>query len=223
MRRILHSEFSPNFKPTREAQELGRQRFIQNAAAGKKYPKKTMANVRRHWLGDQFPQGILFGFCILCKNITMTENSDNPRFHWACHNEWEGTPEGRQFQSLKVRGQEASQAVSLAPSKGGRPKRYSDNNAGDGLATAYRWLIQYCSPEKKSLRQIGEESGVAFNTVRDQIRSLVELFKKTPLKLLPRQFQPAVRELLAAYDERIREIKGRAISSIPSSNLPPRA
>jgi hypothetical protein len=218
MRRALHHEFSPNFKATRDAQELGRQRFIQNAAAGKKYPKKRMANLRRHWLGDQLPQGIRFGICIFCKNITMT-HSDNPRFHWACHNEWERTPEGRQFQSLRVRGQEASEG-SLAPSKGGRPKRYSDKNAGDRLATAYMWLIQYCSPEKKSLRQIGEKSGVPFNTVRDQIASLVQEFKKLNLELLADGFQPVVRHLLAAYDEKIREIKGRALSSIPSSNLP---
>jgi hypothetical protein len=219
MRRALHNEFSPNFKATREAQELGRRKFIQNAAAGKKYPQKTIAQLKRRWSGDDLPKGIHFGICIFCKNITMTKSADNPRFHWACHNEWEGTPEGRQFQSLRVRGQEASEG-SLAPSKGGRPKRYSDKNAGDRLATAYMWLIQYCSPEKKSLRQIGEKSDVPFNTVRDQIASLVQEFKKLNLELLADDFQPVVRDLLAAYDERIREIKGRRLSSIPSSNLP---
>ena len=79
MRHALHAEFhakfSPNFKATREAQELGRLRFIQNVAAGKKYPKKTIANVRRHWLGDQLPKGINFGICIVCQKLIVTMNS----------------------------------------------------------------------------------------------------------------------------------------------------
>jgi hypothetical protein len=209
LRRDLHAEFSPNFKPTPEAQELGRQRFIENAAAGKKYPKKSRANRERHWLGDQLPKGIRFAFCKFCKLITMTDHSKNPRYHQACHNEWERTPEGRQFQSLTVRGQEPSQAVSVAPSKRGRPKRYAGKDAGADLATAYKWLMQYCSPNKekrKSLRQIEKKDDVHYSTVRDQIRSLVEEFKKLPtLELLAQEFRAPVAELIAAYDSLSKE------------------
>ena len=151
--------------------------------------------------GISFPKGIRFGICILCKKLTITKQSDNPRFHWACHNEWEGTPEGRQFQSLRVRGQEVSEA-SLAPSKRGRPERYSDDNAGNNLATAYRWAIQHLL-EKTPFRQIEKENGVLFSTVRNQIRALI---KKLPdPKLLASQFQPTVRALLAASGSLLKE------------------
>jgi hypothetical protein len=192
MRRILHSEFSPNFKPTREGQELGRQRFIQNAAAGKKYPKKTRANTKRHWSGDELPKGINFGICIVCKKLIETMNSSNPRFHRACHQEWERTPEGRAFQSRRVRGQKVDLAI---------PKRRGPTVDNDALATAYRWTVQY-SHEGKSYRRIAEESGMPFSTVRDQIHRLVSILDPD---LLASRFQPAARSLLAEFNSRSRE------------------
>jgi hypothetical protein len=87
------------------------------------------------------------------------------------------------------------------PPKRGRPKRYSDNNAGDDLATAYRWAIQRLL-EKKSFRQIEKESGVSFNTVRDQIHSLV---KKLPDPYWRTDFQSTVRALLAASGSPVKD------------------
>lgn len=187
--RAHHSELSPNFKATHEAQELGRRRFTQNAAAGKKYPEKTKANLLRRWSGDWLPKGIRFGICIVCKKLIITMNSYDPRFHKTCHQEWERTSEGGHFQSLRVRGQEAS----LATPKPGRPVDK------DALAAAYGWAVQYYFGNK-SYRQIAKENDVDFTTVRDGIGSVVSRLPEP--KLVAVRFQPDVQLLLAASDSR---------------------
>lgn len=93
----LKTEFS------QEAQERGRQKHTENAAAGMKYPQKTKSNLKRHWSGDWLPKGIACGICIVCKKFHPTMNSSDPRYHKICHNQkWERSPEGREFQSLRV-------------------------------------------------------------------------------------------------------------------------
>lgn len=187
LRRVHHREFSPNFKASREAQELGRRRFIQNAAAGKKYPKKTIANLKRHWGGDNLPKRICLGICIVCGKFIPTMNSRDPHFHKACHQEWERTPEGRHYQSLKIRGKEAS--LVARKRKPGRP-------VDTDVFVPYLWTVQYCAGGK-SFRQIAKENKVDHTTVRDRVSWLLS---RTPdPSLVAARFRPTMRLFLAAY------------------------
>lgn len=186
--RLLRDNYrriSPNFKPTREAQEKGRRRYAENAARGKRYPKKTIANLRRHWGGDNLPKRMRLGICIVCNQFIPSMNSRDPHFHGPCHREWERTPEGRRYQSLKIRGKEASLA---APRRGCPVDK-------DALIAVYYWTVQSFAAGK-SFRQIAKESNVDHTTVGDRV---FWLLSRTPdPNLVEARFRPTMRLFQAA-------------------------
>jgi DNA-binding XRE family transcriptional regulator len=158
-----HVEMSPNFKPTREAQKLGHRNFAQMGAEGKTWPKMTKANLIRRWWRDELPKRIRFGICIVCKKIAITYSPREPRFHWACHQQWESTPEGKNFQSLRVRGQEAR----LPPPKRGRPV------TEDSLKEAYSWAIRYYFRDI-SFDEIAGQNNLSPKAVELKVKSIIE-------------------------------------------------
>jgi hypothetical protein len=191
---------------TPEEQERGRRRHIENASAGKKYPKKTESNLKRHW--ENWPKGIKVAICDVCRKFQVTAQSSDPRYHKKCHDQvWERSQAGREFQSLKVtQALERRQAVaplrspsdegaSLPKRKRGRPKRHSDK---DVLLTTFRWMIQHLAGDK-SLRQIAEDNAASVQTVANHIHSLAAIIDP---ELLAKNSQPKVRFLLDAYEKK---------------------
>jgi len=146
----------------------------------------TAANLRRHWSEDQLPKRIGFGICIVCKKLVITMQSRDPHFHKACHQQWERTPEGRRYQSLKIRGQKASLVAR-------RPGRPLDT---DTLVVTYWWTVQYCAGGK-SFRQIGKTNNVDHTTVRDRVSWLLSRIPDP--NLVAARFRPTMRLFLAAY------------------------
>lgn len=174
---------------TREEQERGRQRHADNAAMGRRYPKKTKANLIRRWSGLNLPKEVRFGQCIVCDKLVMTF-SDVAKFHRRCHQEWEGTEKGRHFQSLKVRGEK----VSLPAGKSGPGRRVTE----ESLKRSYSWAVEYYLGEK-SLRDIAKENGVHFTSVRERIDFIIE--KLPDPELSGSRFRRAIQLLLNAASE----------------------
>jgi hypothetical protein len=162
LRRAHHSDVSPNFKATREAQERGRKNFAQMGAEGKTWPKMTKANLIRRWSGKALPKRIRFGLCIVCEKIAMTYGPEEPRFHSACHQKWQTSPEGKTFQSLRVRGLDAN----LPPPPPGRPV------TEENLKRSYSWAIQHYLAEK-SYREISQQNGLSHPSVIERVESLI--------------------------------------------------
>jgi DNA-binding XRE family transcriptional regulator len=187
-------EISPNFKPTREAQERGRQNFARNAAAGKTWPKMTKANLIRRWSGKALPKRIRFGLCIVCEKIAMTYGPEEPHFHWVCHQNWQTTPEGKSFQSLKVQGLEAS----LPPRKAQRPV------TEESLKRSYSYAVKHYLAGK-SYREVAKDDGVHFTSVKEQIEFLI---KKLPApNLVAARFRPSIELLVDANRKKLSPLK----------------
>ncbi len=194
---IWDGKLRVGFSP--EAQEQGRQRYANNAAMGKRYPKKGKANLKRHWDGPDLPKRLCVGMCRFCKKFNPTMNSRDPHFHKQCHDQWEHTPEGRRYQSLKVvearrkklgivavpATEVCRQEARLVKPKRGRPEAFLDN---DALFVAYRWTVQ--RGYGKSFRQIKKDDGVAYSTVRDAVLSLLKT-RPAP-NLVAARFQPTM-------------------------------
>lgn len=169
-----------------EEQERGRRQFAENAATGKEYPEMTKANLRRHWLRGSIPKRMEVGICIRCENFIPSMNSPDPHFHGKCHNQWERTPEGRCYQSLKVHGQEASLP---------RPECPVDVNK-DVLVAIYSWTVAFVAAGK-SFRQIGKENKMDHKTAKKHV---FWLLGKTPdPSLVAACFRPTMRLFQAAY------------------------
>ena len=181
----LHgAEINPKFKPTRDAQELGRRKFIQNAAAGMKYPKKTTANLIRRWLAAKLPECIRFGICIACDTLIMTANSENPTFHRVCHNKWESTPEGKNFQSRRSRGEKALLAITK-----NRGPRVAESN----LKEAYSWAIGYYL-RGFSFDEIASQNNLSPKAVEKRVKYIIARLPAP--HLLAARFQGAIKLLL---------------------------
>jgi DNA-binding XRE family transcriptional regulator len=157
-----HVEMSPNFKPTREAQKLGHRNFAQMGAEGKTWPKMTKANLIRRWWRDELPKRIRFGICIVCDKIALTYGPEEPHFHWSCHQKWQATSDGRSFQSLRVRGQEAR----LPPPKPGRPV------SEDSLKESYSWAIRYYF-RGISFDEIAKQNNLSPKSVEERVKSTI--------------------------------------------------
>jgi hypothetical protein len=155
-----HAELSPNFKPTREAQELGRR----NYAPGKPRPNLTKANLVRRWFrfSGELPKRIRFGICIVCNKIAITYNPEEPHFHWSCHQKWQATSEGKSFQSLRVRGR----AASLPTPKPGR--RVTE----DSLRESYSWAIRYYFRDI-SFDEIAKQNNLSPKAVELRVKSII--------------------------------------------------
>jgi hypothetical protein len=187
LRRTFHSEVSPpKFRATRKAQEKGRRNFSAAAAAGKTWPKMTKANLVRRWSGPDLPKRIRLGICIVCEKLVMTY-SEVCQFHWSCHQKWQGTPEGRAFQSLKVRRLEAS----LQPTKAGRPVDE------ESLKRSYAYAVQHYLKEK-SYGQIAKDNFVIAYTVQKRVESLIA--KLPPLDLVSGRFRESLKSLIEAIE-----------------------
>jgi hypothetical protein len=156
-----HSELSPNFKPNRKAQKLGHRNFAAAGSAGKTWPKMTKANLVRRWWRDELPKRIRFGICIVCDKIAMTYSPEEPHFHWSCHQKWQATSEGKSFQSLRVRGQEAR----LLP-KPGRPV------TEDSLKESYSWAIRYYFRDI-SFDEIAKQNNLSPQAVESRVKSII--------------------------------------------------
>jgi hypothetical protein len=157
-----HVEMSPNFQPTREAQKLGHRNFAQMGAEGKTWPKMTKANLIRRWWRDELPKRIRFGICIVCDKIALTYGPEEPHFHWSCHQKWQATSDGRSFQSLRVRGQEAR----LPPPKPGRPV------SEDSLKESYSWAIRYYF-RGISFDEIAKQNNLSPKSVEERVKSTI--------------------------------------------------
>lgn len=182
--REYYHRVNPNFKATRKAQKRGRRSFARNAKAGKTYPNMTRANLVRRWSGKVLPERLRLGICIACDKITMTMNGSG-NFHWSCHQKWEGTPEGKRFQSLKVQGLPSS----LPQRNAGRPV------TEESLKRSFSYVVQHYFG-RKSFREIGNVNGLDHKSVEDRIKSIIE---RLPVpQLLESRFQRAIQLLLDA-------------------------
>jgi transcriptional regulator with XRE-family HTH domain len=161
--RAHQAELSPQFKPNREAQKLGHRNFAQMGAEGKTWPKMTKANLIRRWWRPELPKRIRFGICIVCKKIAMTYNSEEPHFHWFCHQKWQATSDGKSFQSLRVRGQEAR----LPPPKPGRPV------TEESLKESYSWAIRHYF-RGISFDEIAKQNNLTPQSVEERVKSIIE-------------------------------------------------
>jgi hypothetical protein len=158
-----HVEMSPNFKATREAQERGRKNFAENGTLGRTWSSMTKANLVRRWWRPELPKRIRFGICIVCKKIAMTFGPEEPHFHWSCHQKWQATSDGKSFQSLRVRGQEAR----LPSPKRGRPV------TEDSLKESYSWAIRHYF-RGLSFDEIAKQNNLSPKAVELKVKSIIE-------------------------------------------------
>jgi len=165
-------------------------------------PGVTRAHLIRNWSGKDLPKNVRLGICIFCGKIAI-RTGKAPKFNDRCYHEWLGTPEGRNFQSLKARGLKAS----LPPSKAGHPV------TEDSLKTSWAYAIQYCFGEETSYRTIAEKYGVHFTSMSYGIKFLID---RLDPQLLRSPFDRAAELVLDAYRERC---SARVASATPSDSI----
>jgi hypothetical protein len=93
----------------------------------------------------------------------MTYNSEEPHFHWFCHQKWQATSDGKSFQSLRVRGQEAR----LPPPKPGRPV------TEESLKESYSWAIRHYF-RGISFDEIAKQNNLTPQSVEERVKSIIE-------------------------------------------------
>jgi hypothetical protein len=133
--------------------------ILPKLAEGKRWPKMSAGNLVRRWSAKPLPARIRIGICLVCDKMTLTYGPEEPHFHWACHQEWKRTPEGRYFQSLKVRGQDPS----LKAPESGRPL------TEDNLKLSYSLAIQHYLGDK-SYRDLAKENQLSHPSVIERIK-----------------------------------------------------
>jgi DNA-binding PadR family transcriptional regulator len=163
----------------------------------------TKANLVRRWSGKELPRRVQLGLCIVCDKIAITMGSKAPNFHWCCHQQWESTPAGRRFQSLRVQEAKASlrlvdgappanlhhgaampgdrQDAKLVTRKPGSPL------TEDNLKVSYSWAIQHYLGGKSFLKIAKENHLSDHKSVKKRVK---KLFARLPApELLASRFQ----------------------------------
>jgi len=162
-------------------------------------PGMTKAKTIYWWSrpANDLPRFVRFGFCIFCERIAirLSGAKEPPRWHRQCWITWKRTPEGKQFQSRKKRGLEASMPQPHALQL--RVKMPIDGMSGteDSLKISFSWAIQHYFKEK-SYPKMGRENGVDWTSARDRVAFLISKLP-APELLVPR-FGRIVRLLLDA-------------------------
>jgi len=95
----------------------------------------------------------------------MTYGPEQPHFHWTCHQKWQSTSDGKNFQSLRVRGQQAK----FPPFKPGR--RVTE----ESLKEAYSWAITHYF-RGISFDEIAGQNNLSRKSVEDRVKSIIERF-----------------------------------------------
>lgn len=160
--RMYGGKLKLGFSP--EQREKGRRAHMQNAAAGKKYPKKPVAQLVRLWdQGEKnLPNRVGFCMCIHCGKFQISFISTEPNFHKPCHDQWERTEEGRRYQQKVMRW--GQRRCHLPHQSTGRARK---------LKLHYSWAIKHylCG---KGYGTIAKEGGIKDRaSVKDAITELI--------------------------------------------------
>jgi hypothetical protein len=118
-----------------------------------------------------------------CGTLEMSHVSKNPDFHWSCHNSWEGTPAGREFQSRKVNGKKTKPL-----------RKPGGHSTSDSLKISYLLLVQHYLG-KKSFRDL-TAIGRSLGAVEERIKFLTDRLPNP--ELMGSRFRPAIELLLHA-------------------------